>query len=92
MDNIPKDVLIGEYACDLLEGRDMVLCKKSDSVMRYSGGGSPKDVFLAPKDFAGYVLLVNTGPKEKCNCISLRLIIDGSVRILLLTSKKIKKG
>ena len=70
----------------------MVLCKKSDSVMRYSGGGSPKDVFLAPKDFAGYVLLVNTGKKEKCNCISLRLIIDGSVRILLLTSKKIKKG
>jgi hypothetical protein len=35
--NIPPYVLIGEYASDLLQGSDLILAKKNDSIMMFSG-------------------------------------------------------
>ncbi len=60
---IASNVFIAEYGCDLLQGSDLVLCRKSDSIMRFSEGGSAADVFLAPKDYAGLAILVNSGTK-----------------------------
>ena len=60
--------------------------------MSYTGGTTPQDVFVAPKDFAGYVLLVNTGNGFTNNCSTLRTIINGIVRIVLYTNKNISKG
>ena len=59
--DIPERVLIGEYATDILRGTDMILCRKLDSVMEYTGNTLPSDAFLAPKNHAGYITLVNSG-------------------------------
>jgi SET domain-containing protein len=58
--------------------------------MEYSGGNSPGDVFLSPKDFAGYVVLINTGKDTNCKC--LRTVIDETVRVIIYTSREIKAG
>jgi hypothetical protein len=85
-------VFVGEYSCDIIQGKDLVLCKKSDSIMRYSGGNTPRDTFLAPKDYCGYIPLMNTGKKKECNCSSLKIVLNGKVRVLLLTNRKIHEG
>lgn len=89
---IPKLVLIGEYACDVVGGRDMIWCRKPDSVMMYSGHSTPRDVFLAPVDYAGYVLLVNCGTESTNNCRVIKTVVMGAVRILLYTSRDIVAG
>ena len=33
--------------------------KKPDSVMRFSSNGTADDVFLTPRDYAGYAVLSN---------------------------------
>lgn len=40
-ENIGAKVLIGEYACDVIQGSDLILCKKGDSIYRHSGGSTP---------------------------------------------------
>jgi hypothetical protein len=92
-EDIPKDVLMGEYAADLLNAKDLCLCKKQDSVMHYAGSSSPEVVYLAPKDYAGLVTLINTGDKQKQNnCKSRQVVIEGALRITILTQRLVKKG
>ena len=91
-EEIPKNTLIGEYGADLLMGKDILLCKKTDSKMEYSGSCSPTEVFLAPKDFAGFVVLINSGGEFESNCCSLRGVILGALRVLIVTKTQIKKG
>lgn len=91
-DTIPKDCLIGEYACDVLRGKDLILCKKMDTIMVLSNKNTPSDIYLAPKDYGGYVLLVNSGKHDNVNCKVQKIIVLNSLRILLITSRKIKKG
>jgi hypothetical protein len=75
----------------VLQGKDLLLCKKIDSIMRYSGGSSPFDVLLAPKDYAGFVILINTDKrKKKLNCKPIKVIAQNSIRILIVTTKEIQ--
>ena len=85
------NVLVGEYGCDLLHGYQLAICKKLDTIMSYTGGTTPSDIFLAPKDCASYVNLINTGDENTNNCKSIRAFVNGIVRIILYTSRKIKK-
>lgn len=81
------------HVCDLLQGKNLIFCKKNDAVMEYSGGSTPNDIFLAPKDHAGYVLLINTASEgEKNNCKCLRSIIQGRLRVIIYTSSPIRAG
>jgi len=84
-ENIAKDLFIGEYACDILNGVDLSICKKPDSIMDLSGNNSSEDVYLGPKDYCGYILLVNSGKAEAINCKIERAIIGGVLRIVLIT-------
>lgn len=69
-----------------------MMCRKVDSIMPYSGGNAPEDVFLAPKSCSGYVTLVNTGDSDTNNCRVLKTVIKDRVRIILYTIKPIKEG
>ena len=60
--------------------------------MVYMGSGVPTDLFLAPRDFCGHVALVNGGERQKINCLVWKVILEDCLRIILVTSKKIKKG
>lgn len=91
-ENIDAHVFLGEYACDILSGKDLVVCKKSDAIFRHSGGSKMNDSYLAPKDFAGYITLVNTTQKKDCNCVPLRVIVGDCLRVLLVSSRAIRKG
>ena len=53
---------------------------------------SPNGLFLAPKDFAGFVVLINTNSEEKVNCNCLRTIVQGRLVVIIYTIKKIAKG
>jgi hypothetical protein len=44
--------------------------------MMYSGGHSPHDVIIAPKDYAGYIILINTGEKKDLDCRAIKVIIE----------------
>ena len=92
VEDIAANVLIGEYACDLLHGFDLLLCRKPDSIMRYSGIGLPTDIFLGPRDYCGHVLLINGGTGKNCNCKVWRVIVEGCLRVILVTSTRVKKG
>ena len=85
-------MLIGEYATDLLEGKDIVICKKPDTVMRYLGTGRDTDLYLAPKDFLGMVTLVNSATFSKANCYVTTVFLAGSLRVLLITLTTIRRG
>jgi hypothetical protein len=75
-----------------MQGSDLVLCKKKDSIFRYTGGSSPRDVFLAPKDFTGWATLINGTNKRNSNCRSPRAIVDRCLRILIISCREIKEG
>lgn len=60
--------------------------------MRYTGGDTPEDIYLAPKDYCGYILLMNTSSKSNCNCRSMKVVLDGALRILILTNRRIGLG
>ena len=70
----------------------MQLCKKMDSIMMHSGRNTPSDSFLAPILYCGYLLLVNGEEEENCNCQVLRVIIDGTLRVVLISTRTIAKG
>lgn len=55
--------------------------------MLYSKKNGPKEVYLAPKDFAGYVLLVNSATSETFNCKTVKAVIDSALRVILYTSR-----
>ena len=86
-EDMAENVLIGEYACDVMQSRDLILCKKMDSVMKYTN----TDHYLAPRDFCGYVLLINSSKKTN-NCNSITAIVNNFLRVLIYTNRKIKKG
>lgn len=75
-----------------MHARDTVLCKKAHSIMRYAGKEGPEQVMLAPRDFGGYVMLVNTDKESKVNCQVVKVLLAGALRILLVTKKSIKAG
>lgn len=91
-EDIEAGVLLGEYACDVVEGRDLLLCQKMDSIMMFGLTNTSTDPFLAPILYCGYLLLVNGESSEKCNCSVIRVILEGSVRVLLESCRPIEKG
>jgi len=70
-----------------MNGRDLILCRKNDSIMTLLGNNnSPDDVYLAPRDFGGYVILINTAFRtQRNNCKS-------HLRIIVFASKAIRPG
>jgi hypothetical protein len=44
VEDIAPNTLIGEYACDVLAGQELVLCEKPDSIMQYSGEHSKRPI------------------------------------------------
>lgn len=91
-EDIPEEVLLGEYACDIVIGADLQMCKKMDTIMMLSGRNTPDDTFLAPILYCGFVSLVNSEQEDKCNCATIRVLIGGILRVLLYSTQKIKKG
>jgi len=59
--------------------------------MLYSGKNTPEDVYIAPKDYGGYIILINGKKKNKCNYKRIRAIIAGAIRVIIFTSQPIKK-
>jgi len=57
-ERIDSHVLIGEYACDIMMQNDLILCKKIDSIMKYTPNSH---AYLAPRDFCGFIILMNSG-------------------------------
>jgi len=55
---IDSHVLIGEYACDIMMKNDLILCKKTDSIMKYTPNSN---TYLAPRDFCGFIIFMNSG-------------------------------
>lgn len=74
-----------------MNGRHLMSCKKNDSIMLYSEKNGPRDLFLAPKDFCGYIPLINSSHDKAANCNSLKVILEGSVRIIVYTIRAIEK-
>jgi hypothetical protein len=71
-----------------LKGKDLILCKKLDAVMKYE---PYDDIYLAPRDFCGFIPLMNSGKNNKeNNCQSITVIVDGAIRILIYTGRKIQ--
>lgn len=67
-----------------MNGKDLILCRKNDSIMQFSNDDSPQDVYLAPRDFASYVLLINSARKRQTNnCRSMRSIVHGLPRVII---------
>lgn len=56
---IKENVVLGEYGCDVVEGTDLQLCRKMDSIMMYSGWNTAEALFLAPIIYCGYIPLIN---------------------------------
>jgi hypothetical protein len=46
-EHIDAGVFLGEYACDVVEGKDLILCQKMDSIMMFGPINTPSDPFLA---------------------------------------------
>jgi len=75
---IRKDVLIGEYCCDLLNEEDLMVGKKFDALVSYATATKDSSaVYLIPKDHCGLVPLINTASQEgeKNNCRSVKLVV-----------------
>ena len=60
--------------------------------MLLSEKNSPEDVYLAPRDYCSYVLLINTGSGDDNNCRSLRCFFHGQPRVIVYTIRKIEAG
>lgn len=71
---------------------DLVLGKKTDSIMYYIAATETNQaICLVPKDYCGMIPLINTAryDGEKNNCKSIKLVVDGAVRILIITATTI---
>ena len=73
-------------------GRNLSSCRKNDSIMLYSTKNGPAEVYLAPKEFCGFIALVNGAEETSTNCKTIKTVVDGALRILLYTSKEIEPG
>ena len=60
--------------------------------MGYVGSGVHTDIFLAPRDYCGHVALVNGGEGKSSNCNVWKVLLGDCLRVILVTSMKIKKG
>jgi hypothetical protein len=70
-----------------MHSNDLILCKKLDSVMKYVD-----DIYLAPRDYCGYILLMNSGKSEsQNNCKSIMAVVNDALRIIIYAVKVIKK-
>jgi len=72
-----------------------MLGKKPDAVMIYATATeSESAVCLIPKDYCGMVPLINTASQEgeKNNCRSVKLVVEGALRILIMASDTIEIG
>jgi hypothetical protein len=70
-------------------GNDLILCKKLDTVMEYV---DQDDIYLASRDFCGYIALMNSGKSTTNNCKSVKAIINDVMRIIIYTTKTIEEG
>jgi SET domain-containing protein len=59
-------------------------------MLYHHGGTSGQELVLAPVNLCNFGPLLNHS--EKGNYSSLRIIIDGSIRVLLYTTRKVAKG
>lgn len=89
--DIAANVLIGQHGCDVLNGRQLSQCRKNDCIRLLSEKNSPYDVYLAPKDFCSYTTLINSGSEETSNCKAFKCVVNGSLRLLVYTSRNISK-
>jgi len=52
-----------------------------------------EEIYLAPRDYCGYIPLMNSGPKKnQNNCKSITGIINGRLRIIIYSIKTIQLG
>jgi len=92
-EDIPKDCFIGEYAADILNASNSIYIKRYDSVMKLVEGTRPTNtIMIGPYKHCGYVCLINGATEEESNCRGVKVEINGCLRIIVVTTKKIKEG
>ena len=89
MEKIPKDTLICEYAGGILPTINESIFDWEDCNMTYVYGSTcSEELVIAPFNCFSYGPLLNHA--KKGNCKSLKVVIDGKIRILIYTTKMIK--
>lgn len=76
----------------MFHSKDTFLCRRKDMIIDYIDHSIPsKSLKIGPILHCGYITLINNlGPLN--NCQSLKCIINGQIRIIIYTIKKIKKN
>ena len=98
LDNISQNTIVCEYSGEVSLLRNKLL-SENDSIM---------DLIISPNSDSSLIILTeiygnlarflsginnfNSNKKKKQNVYSIRVNIDGSIHVLLITMKKIKKG
>jgi hypothetical protein len=59
-------------------------------MLYHHGATSEQELVLAPLNICNFGPLLNHS--DDGNCASLRIIIDGSIRVLLYTTRKVAAG
>ena len=89
MERIPKMKLLCEYATDVIPAIEVVSSRWKDHVMCYGNGRtSREELMLAPLNCSNWGPLLNHS--NRGNCGSLRVVIEGKIRLLLYSKKDIK--
>lgn len=69
----------------------MIKIKRYDSVMTLVEGTKPSNtIMIGPRDYCGYICLINGAKEQEANCSSRKVEINGFVRIIVFTHKTIK--
>ncbi len=99
IDNIPINTLICEYTGEVTLLRKKMFDKKNDSIMELiTSPNSDLSLVIAPEKYGNLARFLsgvnNHDPilKKKQNVYSLKVSIDGSMHILLIAGRNIKKG
>ena len=83
--------LLGEYAADIVPSALCGQLRWKDHLMIYhQGATSEQELVLAPLNICNFAPLLNHS--DDGNCASIRVIIDGSIRVLLYTKRKVATG
>lgn len=74
-------------------GEDMIVCKMPNAVMRYFDAEEELlSAFIAPRDYCGYVVLINCAESKESNCYCAKVVVSNCMRILIMAKRGIKAG
>lgn len=57
-----------------------------------NGKDGISELVLSPFNYSNWSIFINHAPASKSNCSSLRIIVDGIIRVIIYSNRNIKKG